>query len=424
MCIRDRFSLVKSDSEGNRSYGGPQIPKSYKRDKTRIVTFKAKHNSAVQLYDYKSGNSRIVFGPGLVMLEPYEDVTVLTLSGDVPKVENKHKNIALLLGPDFMTDLIIVETVDHAKLQLKMSYNWVFEVTKGDPKSESKLFIISDFVGETCKAMASRIRGAVSRHTFEQFHKNAPEIVNKGVFKCDNEGKIIPFTMVNGLKITSVDIQNVEVVDKSTRETLEKSVNLSIEIGANAQKAQAKHMEVLNAEEHKGESDLQLIKNQITSETEKIKLIELQTKSAMVKSSGEAIAKAKSVAERVKVKGEAEESQAKLMVEAKKVTELSNLELLKKKHAAELERIQNIDNLEIATKQKLAEIEIAKFQNMMDALGKETIISMAKSGPESQAKLLQGLGLQGFMIVDGKNPVNLMGIAQGIIGAEERKNEA
>ena len=374
-----------------------------------------------QLYDFKSGLSRIVFGPSLVMLEPYEEVSILTLSGDVPKVEGKHKNIALLLGPDFMTDMIIVETVDHAKLQLKLSYNWVFEVERGNAKSERQIFIISDFVGEACKAMASRIRGAVSRHTFEQFHKNAPEIVNNGVFKIDTDGKPIPFIMVNHLKITSVDIQNVEVVDKDTRESLEKSVNLSIEIGANAQMAQAKHLEVQNAEEHKGESDLQLIQNQIAAEKEKIKLIELQTKSAMVKSSGEAIAKAKSIAERVRVKGEAEESQAKLMVEASKVKELSDLELLKKKHQSELERLQSIDNFEIISKQKLADIEIERFQNMMNALGKETIITMAKSGPESQAKLLQGLGLQGFMIVDGKNPVNLMGIAQGIIGKAEEK---
>jgi len=41
---------------------------------------------------------------------------------------------------------------------------------------------------------------------------------------------------------------------------------------------------------------------------------------------------------------------------------------------------------------------------------------MARAGPETQAKLLQGLGLKGFMITDGKNPVNLMNTATGILG--------
>ena len=43
----------------------------------------------------------------------------------------------------------------------------------------------------------------------------------------------------------------------------------------------------------------------------------------------------------------------------------------------------------------------------MEAIGKDTIIQMARAGPEMQSKLLKGLGLQGFMVVDGKNPVNL-----------------
>ncbi len=43
---------------------------------------------------------------------------------------------------------------------------------------------------------------------------------------------------------------------------------------------------------------------------------------------------------------------------------------------------------------------------------------MAKAGPETQAKLLKGLGLQGYMIVDGKHTVNLMGAANGMLGKQ------
>lgn len=39
---------------------------------------------------------------------------MLTLSGETPKVEGKIKTLALNLGPDFMTDIVIVETSDHA----------------------------------------------------------------------------------------------------------------------------------------------------------------------------------------------------------------------------------------------------------------------------------------------------------------------
>lgn len=40
------------------------------------------------------------------------------------------QTLQLSLGPDFMTDQIIVETSDHAKLQLTLSYNWYFKVDK------------------------------------------------------------------------------------------------------------------------------------------------------------------------------------------------------------------------------------------------------------------------------------------------------
>lgn len=65
------------------------------RDKTRLVTFKAAHNTAVQLYDYKTKQNRIVFGPDLVQLGPDEHFTLLKLSGGKPKVENVIKTLSL-----------------------------------------------------------------------------------------------------------------------------------------------------------------------------------------------------------------------------------------------------------------------------------------------------------------------------------------
>lgn len=67
---------------------------------------------------------RVVFGPELVMLGPDEQFTQLSLSGGKPKRPNVIKSLCLLLGPDFCTDIITIETADHARLQLQLSYNW------------------------------------------------------------------------------------------------------------------------------------------------------------------------------------------------------------------------------------------------------------------------------------------------------------
>ena len=65
-----------------------------------------------------------MFGPELVMLGPDEQFTQLSLSGGKPKKPFQIKSLCLLLGPDFCTDIIVVETADHARLSLQLSYNW------------------------------------------------------------------------------------------------------------------------------------------------------------------------------------------------------------------------------------------------------------------------------------------------------------
>lgn len=86
--------------------------------KTRCVTLEIPHNSACQLYDYKNKNARVVFGPEMVVLQPDEQFTLLSLSAGKPKKPNQIRSLVLLLGPDFCTDTVEVETVDHARLRL------------------------------------------------------------------------------------------------------------------------------------------------------------------------------------------------------------------------------------------------------------------------------------------------------------------
>jgi len=40
---------------------------------------------------------------------------------------------------------------------------------------------------------------------------------------------------------------------------------------------------------------------------------------------------------------------------------------------------------------------------------------MAKSGPENKAKLLKSMGLEGYLVTDGKTPINLVNAAEGLI---------
>ena len=87
----------------------------------------------------------------------------------------------------------------------------------------------------------------------------------------------------------------------------------------------------------------------------------------------------------------------------------------KSRMQTELGHTEAMDKLEIKTKRELAAIEVSKFKQTVDAIGKKTIIAIARAGPESQAKLLGSLGLKGFMILDGKHPINLFNTANGML---------
>lgn len=54
--------------------------------------------------------------------------------------ENAVRAISLELGPSQLRDKIIVETVDHAKLILEVSYNWEFRFDRTIELEIEKIF--------------------------------------------------------------------------------------------------------------------------------------------------------------------------------------------------------------------------------------------------------------------------------------------
>ncbi|XP_059809284.1 major vault protein isoform X3 [Hypanus sabinus] len=390
-----------------------------RRDSTCVVTFRVPHNAAVQIYDFSSKAARVVFGPDLVILGPDEQFTVLSLSGGRPKRPGVVRSICLLLGPDFCTDIVVVETADHARLQLQLAYNWHFEVSdRSDPKEAAKIFSVLDFVGDACKAIASRTRGAVAAVQFDDFHKNSARIIRSAVFGFDGELKVrdrLVFSQ-NNLCITSVDIQAVEPVDQRTRDALQKSVQLAIEITTNAQEAAARHEAERLEQEAKGRLERQRILDQAEAERARKELLELEANSMAVESTGAAKAEAQSRAEAARIEGEGAVLQARLKAQALDIETDAELLRLTKAREQELKYVEAQNRLEVEKNLQLAQVESKRFQEMVQAIGPETIRAIAVSGPELQVKLLQGLGLNSTLITDGSTPVNLFATAKGMLG--------
>ncbi|PWV11641.1 hypothetical protein C3747_57g256 [Trypanosoma cruzi] len=144
-----------------------------------------------------------------------------------------------------MTDIVHVETRDHAQLALQLCYAWYFDVTPGDELAAGKCFSVGDFVADTCSFIAGRIRAAVASLPFQQFHKNSAKILQEAVFGVDpvSGGTKTELRFeANNFVVTSVDTQRMEVLDSRTREGLQKSVKIAIEISTQAQESNAQQL--------------------------------------------------------------------------------------------------------------------------------------------------------------------------------------
>jgi len=305
-----------------------------------------------------------------------------------------------------------------------LAYNWHFAYSKesGGKDSPHKMFRVPDFVGDACKAIASRVRGAVAAVSFDKFHRNSSEIIMSAVFGIDPETNrqkkefIFP---ANGLVLTNIDIQSVEPVDQRTRDALQKSVQLAIEITTKSQEANARHEAERVEQEAKGRLERQKIHDEAEAEKSKKTLLGLQAQSAAVEATGQATAEAKARAEAATIEGEAAVKQAQLKAESKRIKAVADLEQLRKKNEQEIAYTRAKNHLEVARSKELAAIEAKKFKDIVDSIGPETIKKIAQAGPEMQAKLLGGLGLKSLMITDGSSPINLFSTASGLIGGSQ-----
>jgi major vault protein len=395
---------------------GNNSERSGPRDPTKVITYKCPYNAIMQIFNFKNEKSRIIFGPQLVMLEPDEEFNLLELSGKTPKVPGVVKTLYFNMGPSYTTDKIEVETSDHALLIIEVAYNWYFDVSANDTFDiQSKVFKVRDCIGEMCSLMASRVRGAVAEMTLSQFHKNSARTIRIAVMGEDN-GRIRDKYLFenNLLAISNVDIKNISTKDESTKEKLQVTVNLAIELTTKSQEEEAKRQAESRDQDAKSMLQRKIIEDNKMAEELKKQLFELQSKTRSIEESGLKEASAKAI-----VNSKMIESQSKIKI----ATTMRDLQNLKNKfknqidsleHQIHLDHEKSVNQIEIDSKQKLSDIETKRFQCIIDAIGKDTLVKLSEAGPESQVALLKSLGLEGFIMTDGSNPINLFNFANNI----------
>jgi major vault protein len=90
--------------------------------------------------------------------------------------------------------------------------------------------------------------------------------------------------------------------------------------------------------------------------------------------------------------------QAKLRAQAAKIESEAELERLNAARNAEIEFMTKKNQLELEKNKETTSIEINKFNQMVNAMGADTLKAIATAGNDHQIKLLQSLGLTSTLI--------------------------
>ncbi|HEY0093493.1 MAG TPA: hypothetical protein VGB96_04180, partial [Archangium sp.] len=392
----------------------PTQVSSERVDRTRAIVLRIEDNTAVLINDFETNHARVEFGPAKVMLRPYEDVTVLDLSGSTPKRPRQLKVLMLRLGPDFATDLFEVATRDHARLRIKLSYKWQFDVA-GDSEKDKCIFRVNDFIGYVCENLASRIRQVAAENDFETFHKNASVLIRRSIFGVDEAGKVRKDRLFseNQLRIIDIDIKDIAPVDDKTALKLREAIDTNIQIQLDASKQEAQAAAELKRIRSEEEKQLADISSHRKSEAERQSLIELQNRNNQLATISHAKVEAEAQLERARVENEEALARAEAEARASRIRTEAELERERQMSEMALERQKRMNDLEVERQARLAEVEASQFRQRVEALGGGENFVKAVAA-QAQAAVVGGLDKVVFL-PSGSN-LNLFDSMQGLLG--------
>ncbi|WP_434389195.1 hypothetical protein [Melittangium boletus] len=404
-------ALVAVPGEGK----APRAPSAGEKvDRTRAIVLRIEDNAAVLINDFETNHARVEFGPAKVMLRPYEDVTVLDLSGSTPKKPRQLKVLMLRLGPDFATDLFEVATRDHARLRIKLSYKWQFDVAE-DSEKDKAIFRVNDFIGYVCENLASRIRQVAAENDFETFHKTASVLIRRAIFGMDEGGRPRKDRLFaeNQLRIIDIDIKDIAPVDDKTALKLREAIdtNIQIQLDASRQEAQAAaELKRIRSEEEKQLAD---ISSHRKAEAERQSLIELQNRNNQLATLSRAKVEAEAQLEKARVESEEALARAEAEARSSRIRTEAELERERKMTEMTMERQKRLNDLEVERQARLAEVEASQFRQRVEALGGgENFVKMVAA--QAQAAVVGGLDKVVFL-PSGSN-LNLFDSMQGLLG--------
>ena len=199
--------------------------------KPRTVTIDSKYEGAVVIDIWtgyavkiksKTNEHKVIVGPATYMLEYDESLEHMELSTQTPKTDDRLMKTAYLrVLNNKVSDVIMAETKDNCKVQVKLSYRVNFE---GD---KAKWFDVENYVKFMTDHMRSLGKGIIKGYGIEEFYANPHDILRNSFLDKQNDKGERPGRHFdeNGMRIYEVEVLVVKIGDKEIEKMLIQNQN-------------------------------------------------------------------------------------------------------------------------------------------------------------------------------------------------------
>lgn len=174
----------------------------------------------------------------------------------------------------------------------------------------------------------------------------------------------------------------------------------------------------MRSQEYKGEIEKLKMNNKIEYLRKEINFNHLKIESEITEKTGLSKAQALAEKEAVLIEYLSKKNLAEMDKQAYEIEQKFEIQRLKKFNDNQYLRTSEDQRIETKKKTLTNENETFRFKNIIESLGPETLVEIARAGPELQAKLLKGLNLEGYIITNGDNPINLFNVADSLVKKE------
>lgn len=254
----------------------------------------------------------------------------------------------------------------------------------------------------------------MSQISYNDFHTKNTEFVTNAIFG----GKPSLLFPQNNFVLNQCDVKQIEPADQAIRENLKQTNAKALELKTQATELEYQLKAKIEEEESHGELEVQALKDETEAARKMVELDKMQVDAKAIEVAGVEIAKARAKAEANMIGAQSTLEQSESHAQSFAIETATMIKSMKLQNTKVEDQTREHDNMEIHQKESLMKMEVAKFKQLVDSIGVDTIKAMAKSGPENKAKLLKSLGLEGYLVTDGATPVNLFNAAQGLIKRE------